>query len=146
MNILLGHRIEIQWTATCKKNRRNMSCSPSQDYLSSCDKNSVSRDNGRYQDTMARSRKLSVVQSHLLLNGQLSLLKYIFNFQPLILRPYDICATWLSLTSTFRKLSGRILYNIFDLFFQQCITIGRLRKFMFIQHIEYHLYLIEVAE
>jgi len=43
-----------------------MAYSPSQDYLSSRDESSGSRDNGRYQGIMARSRKLSGVQNHLL--------------------------------------------------------------------------------
>ena len=66
MNVILGRRIEIQWTATCRNKWRNMSCSPSQDYLSSRDESSSTRDNGRYQGITARSRKLSGVQSHLI--------------------------------------------------------------------------------
>jgi len=54
MNVLLGRRIEIQWTSTCKNNWRNISRSPSQNYLSSRDESSDTSDNGRYQGIMPR--------------------------------------------------------------------------------------------
>jgi hypothetical protein len=91
--------------------------SPSQDYLRSRGETSSSCDNGRCQHVKACSRECRAAHCRLPWNGRRPLRTPIVTTQRPWLDHLVACAIWRWRVSWKINVTGRVLYNIFDLFF-----------------------------